>query len=268
MPTSPANILRTRLASGEISIDQYRLLLAEIHLTANEEPPGAPASDNGTSDTGRILLSTGNTTLYEHVIVHEHVTYQTADITSVGGWHRSNTLNFVPLDRQSFLYVHFTKDRSFHLSEDRAWFGAKRHAELGRLLTLLTSMTFRTRLTNLVVKLRTEKSVILFESNTNKHAQVRLYEDGTLGTSSRRIDIKLAKASGTLGFGGEWVSINGLSSKSDPREVIISESKGLLGGLIPRNALRFVPNQQNTDIVHALIGWLSKPNNHLSKSVE
>lgn len=93
---------------------------------------------------------------------------------------------------------------------------------------------------------------------------VTLRKDGTICTPTMTVNLKVAKASGTFGLGTEWHSLNALSHKTNPYEIVLSEKKGMLGALIPSGALKFIPFLEDIDVVHALLAWMAEPQNKLA----
>jgi len=93
---------------------------------------------------------------------------------------------------------------------------------------------------------------------------VILRKDGTVVTPTKSVNLKVAKATGTFGLGSEWRSLNAMSHKTNPYEVVLSEKKGLLGALIPLGALKFIPFVEDIDIVHSLLAWMAEPGNKLA----
>ena len=184
-------------------------------------------------------------------------------MVSVKGGQFYRSLNFVPSENRSSVSVTFLSGASASISEDRLIFGRKRHDSIGRLCALLRQATFTHRLTNLVRKLSVNGELALYKPFIGNGETVVLRKDGTVRTPTSSVRLKVAKASGTFGLGSEWHALNGVSKKTDTSEVVLSETRGLFGALIPRDALRFVPYLEDIDIVHALLDWLAKPANNL-----
>lgn len=268
MPTNtPTDILQARLASGEITVEEYRQLLAELQLTQprglqGNTPPALPPAEPD-AGYGRVLATVDDLIIYERAISHRDTVRSIKDVAHVFGNQSSYTFNFVPFQRSTSLIMTFVDGKSIYVSEDRAWFGGRRHAELAKALLLVRRLTLNARAINLVLKLRRDGQVLLSKPIGKGAEPVTLYLDGTVGTPTRRIDIKRAKESGTFGIGTEWHSINGMNTRSDPYEVVLSEERGLIGALIPRNSIRFTPFLQDVDAIHAVLNWLSKPGNTL-----
>ncbi len=146
-------------------------------------------------------------------------------------------------------------------------FGRKRHEAIGRLLATLRNITFNQRMTNLTRKLIQQGQIELTKtwiiSGREVGEVVILRKDGTITTPMKSVNLKVAKASGTFEVGTEWHSLNALSHKTNPYEVVLSEKKSMLGALIPLGALKFVPFVEDIDIVHSLLAWMAEPKNRL-----
>lgn len=268
MNTDPMGVLKTRLAAGEISIEEYRQLLAEISDQTTDKPrPAAPGASE-VMQTGGLIFEFEDLRLFENVIIYKNSSYPIHDVTSVRGGQSQQSFNFVPTEKSSSLHVRFLSGESISISEERLLFGGKRHEAIGRLLATLRKMTFQQRLNNLAKKLiqkgQIELTTTFFIGGREVGEVVTLRKDGTVTTPKNTVNLKIAKASGTFGLGTEWHSLNALSHKSNPSEIVLSEKKGLLGALIPFGALEFTPFVEDTDITHALLAWMAKPENKLA----
>ena len=268
MNKSPQDILKTRLAAGEISLDEYRQLLAEIGKECVEDKSPRDSSPSNELKTGALFFEFEDLRLFENAIVYRNVAHPLSDVTSVRGVQSRQSFNFFPTERSSSLHVSFLSGDSISITEQRILLGGKRHDAIGRLLATLRKMTFNQRLTNLAKKLIHQGQVELTTAwvigGREVGELVILRKDGTVVTPTKTVDLKVAKASGTFGLGTEWRSLNAMSHKTNPSEVVLSEKKGMLGALIPSGALKFVPFAEDIDIVHALLAWMAEPQNRLS----
>ena len=142
MSEAAKNILKTRLASGEISIEEYRQLLAA--LSGESEPHIKERS----SDQGDIGLLEERP-LVETCVFYKGCKHAISDVTSVRGAQSASLFNFVPTEKSSCVVMAFVSGETVNISEDRILFGGKRHEAIGRMLNLLRQVTFNHRLTNL-----------------------------------------------------------------------------------------------------------------------
>jgi hypothetical protein len=266
MSLSPIEILQARLASGEITIAQYRELRAELQPSNPAELANPKQSAKPDLSTGRLLLKVDEICIYENAISTPEQIKPISDVTSVSGGESSFTFNFVPFSRNSSLSIAFTNGKAISLREDRAWLGMRRHNQIHEALILIRRLTFDARFLNLALKLRIERSIELAHAQFGDTEPIKLYLDGTIGTSKRRISIKEANLNGTFGTGSEKVSITGRTRSTSPNEVVISETKGFFGSLIPKDAIQFTPTFHDVDIVHALLNWYANPKNTLSRN--
>lgn len=263
----PIEMLRARLASGEISTEEYRKVLAVLQETDAPPEKAPPEKETqGEVESGRpgpSVLSACGMDLRENGVLFEGVFYPLATVSSVRGGERSRTVNLVAFERSTALYIGFVDGRSISLRESRAWFAGRNHANILRLFEELRVRTYRPRFINLVLRLRQHGELTLHTPFLDEDSVV-LDVSGVVRTPKRGVNLKAARESGTFGLGTERHSINMLNSRIDSAEVVISESKGMLGQLIPRDALRFTPTVEDVDVVHTLLAWLAEPGNTLT----
>lgn len=264
MSQASKDILKTRLASGEISIEEYRQLLATL---SDESEPRIKErnSDQGGSglQEGRPLAEFEDLKIFENCVFYKNRKHALPDVTSVRGSQSSRSFNFVPTEKSSCIFMAFVSGETVNISEDRILFGGKRHEAIGRMLAILRQATFNHRLINLIKKLTGNGQVELYKPIVGSGESIVLRKDCMVIAGSLSISLKLAKSTGTFGLGSEWRSLNSLSHENNPYEVILSEKRGMFGALIPRNALRFTPYIEDVDIVHALLEWMAAPDNQL-----
>jgi hypothetical protein len=147
---SPIKILKNRLASGEISIEQYRCILAEISgQTCYEHSIDSSLKDHA----GALVLEFEDLKVYEHSIVYKNTAHPLSDVTSVRGGQSRTSFNFVPTQSSSSIGIQFVSGKVISISEDRLLFGGKRHEAIGRLFSTVRQITFKQRLANLTRRL-------------------------------------------------------------------------------------------------------------------
>ena len=267
MTTSPTDILKTRLAAGEISLEEYRQLLAEIRDgTANADRHDSHSPHE--IRTGALVLEFEDLRLFENAITYRNITHPLSDVTSIRGGQSQQSFNLVPTEKSSSVHIEFLSAEPISITEKRILFGGKRHEAIGRLLTTLRKMTFHQRVNNLAKKLIQQGQIELTKAwiigGKEVGEVVILRKDGTVCTPTKTVNLKVAKASGTFGLGTEWHSLNAMSQKTNPYEVVLSEKKGMLGALLPSGALKFVPFLEDVDVVHTLLTWMAEPQNNLA----
>lgn len=264
MSQAAKNILKTRLASGQISIEEYRQLWATLSDESEPQTRECNSDQRGRElQEGRLLAEFEDLKVFQNCVSYKEWRHALRDVTSVRGGQSSRSFNFVPTEKSSCIVIAFVSGETVNISEDRILFGGKRHEAIVRILTLLRQITFNHRLTNLTKKLIDNGQIELYKPIVGSGESVVLRKDGIVISGSLSINLKQAKATGTFGLGSEWRSLNSMNHENNPYEVILSEKRGLFGALIPRNALRFVPYIEDVDIVHALLGWLATTENQL-----
>lgn len=260
MSDDPVQILMKRLAAGDISIDEYRILLPLLKASPTDQPQPFLSSD--LDPLGQKLAQVDDIELYEACLLVAGRQYLLSNVKSVRGARSSSSVNFIPIDRLTTLNVWFTNNENVSVEETRLMFGGSRHKAILQMLTLLWQVTFKPRLQNLATRLRNEGSVELNRTIVGAGDAVSLTKDGVVAKGARRIDLKQAKAFGTFCVGTERRSLSG-SRASNPNEIVVSEKKGLLGVTIPSDALRFYSWDEDPDIVQALLEWMAEPDNKL-----
>lgn len=247
-------ILKSRLAAGEIGLDEYRALLAVISTAAEG---GLPTTES----LGAVLAEVDDVKLYQSALSSGGKIFGLDSVKSVAGGSSSSSINYIPMDKSTWLTIRFISRDMISLREQRTYFAGGRHKAIATLYGLVRRATFQSRLNNLAAKLVREKRIEIYHPYTGKDEAVFLTSGGDLETATKTIGLKAAKANGMFGVGTEWRSL-GFSRGYDTNEVIVCEKKGTLG-FIPRSALRFNANEGDTDVINALLIWLADPNNAL-----
>lgn len=255
----PLSILKTRLASGEIDADEYRQLLG---LLIDAEPAKANVVTNTSLSSERVLIEVDNIRLYEKCIVIEGQLIPITEVVSVSGMSSSQSVNFIPMDKRSYVGFTLASGKFYSLSEDRTLFAPARHQAIRTFHAILKQVTFQSRLTRIATLLRQQGRIELFHPFAGNDESIYLTVTGKIESDTREIDLKRAKREGTFGVGIESRSL-GYSRSYDREEIVVAEGKGTMG-LIPRDALRFKANKYDTDVVNALLQWMAESDNKLA----
>ena len=257
----PESILKTRLASGEIDADEYRALLA---LLREDNPSNRDLAVGLSAPSGRMLVEVDDIHLYEVSIAIAGQVFPITDVTSVSGKSSSHSINFIPIDKTSYVGFTLASGKFFSLSEDKVLFAPARHKAIRILHATLKQLTFTSRLTRVATLLRQQRRLNIFYPFFGGGEPVFLTVDGHIETPTRKINLKQANGEGLFGVGVESRSL-GYSRSYNTEEVAIAQNKGLMG-FIPRGALRFTANMYDTDVVNALLQWMAKPGNKLEQA--
>lgn len=249
-----------RLAAGEISVEKYRELLAI--LEDRESPESSAHASPPPTLNGKLLARVDDISLYENSIVVEGQTLPITDIISVSGMTSSQSVNFIPMDKRSYVGFTLASGKHVSLSEDRTLFAPARHNAIRTLYATLKQLTFQSRLNRIATLLRRQGQLEIYSPFSGEGEAILLTSKGMLMTETRTIDLKQAKKDGVFGIGVESRSL-GYSRSYDTEEVVAAENKGTLG-FIPRNSLRFKANRYDTDVVNALLQWIAEPGNSLA----
>lgn len=253
----PESVLKMRLAAGEIDVEKYRELLGILRDRQSAE--GSTHASPSSSLNGKMLVQADNILLYENSIVVEGQTLPIAEIVSVSGMSSSQSVNFIPMDKRSYVGFTLASGKHVSLSEDRTLFAPARHKAIRALHATLKQLTFQSRLNRIATLLRQQGQIEIYSPFSGEGEAIHLTSRGMLMTKTRTIDLKQAKKDGVFGVGVESRSL-GYSRSYDTEEVVVAEGKGTLG-FIPRSSLRFKANRYDTDIVNALLQWIAVPGN-------
>jgi hypothetical protein len=267
MNTSPNDVLKARLAAGEITIEEYRKVQAALSEPQGDIDEGQTSRCSETVHTGALIVEFEDLKVFQEAISYNNISHPISEVTSVRGGQSEKSFQFVPTEKSSSCYIEFTSGQSILISEKRILFAGKRHEQIANLLAIVRRVTFSHRVQNLVKKLVRDGQIPLTTAiivgGKDAAAAVFLRKDGTVLTPNKSVNLKTAKAIGTFGLGTEWRSLNALSHSSNPYEVVLSEKRGMLGAMVPRDALKFIPFVDDVDIVHSLLAWLAEPANKL-----
>lgn len=255
----PLSILKTRLVSGEIDADEYRQLLG---LISEADPSKADAVARTIKSNEKLLAEVDSIRLYESNIVIEGKSIPITEVVSVSGMSSSQSVNFIPMDKRSYVGLTLASGKFISLSEDRTLFAPARHTAIRTLHAVLKQITFQSRLTRITTLLKQQGRIEIFHPFSGQGEPIFLTLSGEIETASRKIDLKQARTEGTFGVGVESRSL-GYSRTYDIEEVVVAEGKGTMG-FIPQNALRFKANKYDTDVVNALLQWMAEPSNKIA----
>ncbi len=86
MNRNPKDVLKTRLAAGEISIDEYRQLVAEICDDTIDEGNSHRSNSSDGLDAEALIIEFEDLRLFERVIIYKNIVHPISDVTSVRGW--------------------------------------------------------------------------------------------------------------------------------------------------------------------------------------
>jgi len=249
---SPIEILKKRLAAGEVTLVQYKAIEKELC-----------AKTSDTDNSNKVIFSFEELQIFETFLLYEGKRYALDSITRVFGWQQAFSLNYIPTSKLSVLVIVFSDKQTITLTEHRAWFGGKRHKEIGQMMWKLRKLTFGQRFRNLVGELRRRRKLLLFSPKIagGKGDEVYLHLDGTITAGSRTYNLKDAKKRGQFVIGTNTGSMFPARSSSNPYEVTISSGEKKFG--LFSDILRFDPNIDDVDLVHGILRWLAEPDNAL-----
>lgn len=251
--------LKSRLTAGEISVGEYRELLAVLTAPSglgsaasgrrSDSPPtlGPPLAEIRNPEHGTI-------TLYETAIVVGGAKRDLADVVSVRRCRFSFGVNLVPVANYTSVLVKFRDGVGINISESRVYTSFGAHKALGALASLLGQMTSQARLNELVSRLRRDGRVLLYKDDKNERS-VALTSDGTIKKGDFLLNLKEAD------------SILVWPEDSDEETVTIIRKKlkdsHTFGIGAPKDRIEFVILEEDKDIVLNLLAWFAEPGNQL-----
>lgn len=258
MSNSNMDILKQRLASGEIDVYEYKLIVKELE----EKEHSQQQYSNESIRKNLVVMLDNELKVYEDGMDYKGRFFPLSKVTSVKSGTRSDTLNFVITSRVTGLSISFTDMETIYISENRAWFKSDRHKAIASAGHKIKQITFRNRVNNFVDKLIKNESVQVYSPFSKREEAVFLHSNGTLRTPTKSVDLKTAQNTGTLIIGTKTESNFSNSRSSDSSEVAISETPCGRNGKIPGNAIIFFPSLDDTDVVHGVIEWMSHEGNN------
>ena len=256
---SPFDTLRQRLASGDITPDQYRELSALL-AEGESEPSNSPHPDKS---LGKLVFEFEGLELYEKGGFRcNGKDYSYASVTSVSGGQYSFTINGIT-DRTSDLTIEVEGGNTFTTRETGGFFKRKRHAGILTAFARVRLLTFDVRLQRFVQQLARARAIALADRAVRSSEPVVLHVDGTLSSGDIRVSIREAKEDGTFALGTSWASFSSANSRASPDEIFVSSRKPFLGQFPKKDSIRFTPSLVNPDLAQALIAWMAKTGNSL-----
>lgn len=267
MTTLDPDVRRTldlRLARGEVTVDEYRHLIAEIQAGV-----GAPHKPDLPE---RLIAEVDELRVYSKHIEVAGRNKSFEDVASVDGGSTTLSLNLAPASKHSWISVKFTNGDSYYMDEDRTVFGREHHRKICECVAALRKVTFFARYNRLCnhlsgygkARVGTEVNdaytivgVIAEAVSRSRPSDINLTIDGSITNGVLVLDLKLCRSHGILELGIER------ANKRAPGEVYACHERSILEKS-KRSALKFFAGgDYDTDVVLALLDWLADPGNRL-----
>jgi len=217
------------------------------------------------SNRGKPLATVDSFHLFENCFYFNNVCYSFNEIRNVAGSRFINRINAVPMMKYTFFKLALESGQEIYIDEDKTFLNKRRHDTILQILSYLRKATFETRSKKLIQELRDKGFLVLhrpIDENDNS-ATIMLDKRGIISTDSHTIDLKKARASGTLSLGTMRSAPLGSSYETEPSEVAVSLKKPHLGGYLPKDSLKFIPNVHDVDVSMAFLDWVSSPGNYI-----
>ncbi len=242
--------LDLRLASGEITIEEYRATLTAIQNGVTKVSGSEPAT-NGRSveqEEARLVLTVNkDLSLFGSFLVYKGARHSYSTITSLTYSRSVSRTNLIPTSNRSYLCIGLENDQAISYSTETVL----RRGELSKLFekayAFLQPITFQSRLNRIAYKLAQKRSIILPSLE-----DVTLFPNGDVETKKgTRLNLKDSKTNNGLIIGtycSGWVS---------PDEIVIRERKSRWAKTISFTIFG------DQDVWKALISWLAEPGNVL-----
>lgn len=247
---SAIEILNQRLARGEITIEEHTLLRSALADKVSLVPAESDLAE-------RPIAEIKNACLFNDRLVHKGFEYLLSEVTSVNTFSHSQTFNFIPIERSTYLVIELRSGKSVTLFEGSIFFSAAKHTALKKMASLVQKHTFHFRLKPVWDTLKRAGRVGLARPTLQSPPKIFLTADGTVVNESNEISVRHAFNHGTLSFGTSRNALSPFTYSIDPSEIVISLDTPK-GRRVPKNSICFTPNIIDKDIVHALFMWFAK----------
>jgi len=245
-------IMDRRLSQNFISQNEYVKLLKDIKIDPNEFEP----SQNNKIYSRDVIASIDD----KLIVYSTHMQYLGENIDfesvrNVRGVQYSETMNFVPVGKISWIHVDLDNNTSISFREERALLGLKRHNSIHKALSVLSNMTFDIRKIKFYDKLDWNQYVKLRDNMSHNISEIIFHANGNILGEGKCINIKKCHENGVIGFGTTGSNIFGRQVTNTPTEIVLSEEKGFFKKSIPKNNITFVPLTEDVDVVCSVIAW-------------
>lgn len=249
-------VLKSRLASGEITLTQFHELLSILQNDANVALPTRPAID-----PGRLITSIDDIQLFEKYLKVGNDYIELHEITKIDAGQSNYSVNFLPISKNTSCSISFKNREPLYLGEDRTYFGGSRHKDILAFTSMLRAATYPNRLRARFDSLMVNKTTVI---GTSGNEFVFLNFDGTISLNDKRVRLKIAREKGIYEIGRAGIYI-GLTTSYNPYEALVCEESGHLN-LIPKSAIRFEMSSSDFDIINAIVEVFSGGQNPFSQS--
>jgi hypothetical protein len=218
--TDSIDILKKRLASGEIGVEEYERIISVLRDTNTSGTVRKPVP----TSPEKLIAQCDEFSLYATCVQIGDERRDLVDVSAVTNSSSEGSINFVPYKRESWCCVTFKDGRNVELIEtSTSFFKKAHHARIRQFGTAIQQATSQSRFDDLCQLLRS-KRIIQLATGDKAEPEIWLTADGMLQTSKRKFRIAACAATGTFGVGTR--SYRTYSSA----EVLISESKKPLLG--------------------------------------
>lgn len=249
--------LDLRLASGEITIEEYRATLEALQNSVTEAIVSGPAPNYRSveQDEGRLILTVNkDLSLFGSFLVYKGTRNSYSTITSLSYRRSVTKINLIlPYGDDSIFSIQIENGPSILLFTTSMFRRGKQAKLLEQAYVFLQPITFQSRLNKIAIELAQKRS-ILVSTNT----RVTVFPNGDVETEKGiRLNLKDSKKNNGLSIGayyrGSWIPW----SETAPNDIVIRERKGSEAKTI------IFTLWDNQDVWKALISWLAEAGNVL-----
>jgi hypothetical protein len=271
MSLSPIEVLKHRLASGEISVAQYQELLTYLKaddkcavssITINEAVSQSvaaaktvaakirvslfgPESYNEPTDTSPLRINS-RLTIYGSYFKHKEERINILDIISIGAEFRKETTNLVWSISDSLVTLVLKNGENIQLTGFSMLTDGRTNKIVNVAYQVLSDRTFATRYQNAVNELNTNGFIKLHSNQIIPMGRTKLTRDGYLIKGSSKVSLRTAARNGYLLLGTAWG--DSMAGAVNPYELVAGENG--IGAFSGRIKLEIV---FDTDVVFELI---------------
>lgn len=241
MTQNPIEILKQRLAAGEITISEYKVILEQL-VGSNKLPAGVVSAKDAVlkgaviagktsaklfdtvfgstsykdpTDTEPLEI-TGDFLIYGNYFLYKKKSYLIEDVKSVGFMAYSQKINLIKMGEDSTLFVVMKDNQEIRLDGFSMLVRGGRNKRLASAYKILSSRTVENRFQRFDSSLVNNGYV---ETNG-----IRITRDGKIIQDGTQVDIRVSAQRDKLIIGSSWGLAPGGTGGSNPYEIIAGES--------------------------------------------
>lgn len=250
--------LDLRLASGEITIEEYRATLNVLRNSATEATESTTARNlrsDGQTEPRLILTMDSDLSLFESFLVYKGRRHSYSTITSLAYSRSMTSYNFIPTSNKTNFNIELENGETITYSTKTVFARGNLSKLLEQAYLFLQPATFQSRLNRTAYQLAQKGSILV----PSYPLGVTLFPNGDIeNDKGTRLNLKDSKKNNALLIGVTYTNLVGSPRGSAPDEIRIYENQKRFG-----NKKIIFTLLVDQDVWKALISWLAEPGNVL-----